>query len=427
MYEWQTRVLPQPIQRDVQLSTDLPTKVRNATVITGFRRVGKTYLLFQTINRLLAKFDRSQVLYLNFEDERINRFETSLLTEILPQFQTVFGRQPQYIFVDELQLVPNWSRWVRRILDTYDVQFYVTGSSSKMSSSQLPTELRGRAWEVKVETLTFDEFLRFGQYDIDWDRVRVDQGERERVKALFFGYLQFGGLPAVVLATPAQKQELLQQYFQTVVQKDIAERHNVTNEMALKTMLKLLINSTYVTISKLSNSLKSLGIPAGKTTLSNYMDYTQNSYFLELLEIRSPAVVSRLQHPRKPYFVDSGFISALSINFSQNYGRLMENVVYRQLVKTYPSVFYHRDRLGREADFVIADGEQTLAIVQVCWDLSSQEIQTREVAGLTKAGRALGCDNLWLLTVDLPLWQIELPSQVRVVSWVDWIRGIRLN
>ena len=232
LYEWKDRKLPKVLARDTRIDILPEQKTENATVITGFRRVGKTYLLYGAIEKLLETQPREDVVYLNFEDERIIAPSTGILTDLIPETQAVYGRKPKYLFLDELQLVPNWSKWIRRILDTEDIQLFITGSSSKMSSSELPTELRGRAWEVKVSPLTFHEFLRFKKLYLDPEKMAFVKEETARFRFLFDEYLTFGALPAVVLTSFEKKQELLQSYFQTVVQKDISERYRISRRKA---------------------------------------------------------------------------------------------------------------------------------------------------------------------------------------------------
>ncbi|TSC85315.1 MAG: ATPase [Microgenomates group bacterium Gr01-1014_16] len=341
------------IGRDIHLDTSQQKGTNNTTVITGFRRVGKTYLLYEAIEKLLETHSREEVVYINFEDERIISPSTDLLTDLIPEIQAVYGIKPKYLFVDELQLVPNWSKWARRILDSENIQIFITGSSSKMSSAELPTELRGRAWEIKVNPLSFGEFLRFKNVKIDFEKLAFMKDEAARFRFLFDEYLIFGALPAVVLTSAERKQELLQSYFQTVVQKDIAERHKVDNDTALKTLLKLLLNSSYITISKLANSLKSMGIPVGKSTIDNYLSYIESSYFMNELYIYKQGVINQLQYPRKVYFVDTGFMTALSTKFSKNMGRLFENIVFHKLARENESIHYYKDDKDNEVDFVL--------------------------------------------------------------------------
>ncbi len=421
LYEWKDRKLPWLIERDVHLDTSIEQGPNNATVITGFRRVGKTYLLYQAIEKLLKTHPRDEVVYINFEDERIVAPTTDLLTDLMPEIQAVYGKKPKYLFLDELQLVPNWSKWARRILDSEPIRIFITGSSSKMGSAELPTELRGRAWEVKVSPLTFAEFLRFKKESIDFEKLTFVKDEMARFRFLFDEYLIFGGLPAVVLTAAEKKQELLQSYFQTVVQRDITERHRIDNDTALRILLKLLLNSTYITVSKLHNSLKSMSIPVGKSTIDNYLSYIENSYFMNELYIRSPKVLNQLQYPRKVYFVDTGFMTALSTKFSKNMGRLFENMVFHKLAKEFEMMHYYKDDKGNEVDFVLRrTQDKPVELYQVCFDLTDEETLRREVKALLKAGKTLNCTDLNLLTLEKPDI-LRLPQEIKTVSAAEFL------
>lgn len=415
LYEWQERKLPETLGRDIHIDILPQAGTNNATVITGFRRVGKTYLVFEAIKELLKTHSREEVVYINFEDERITMPAADLLTDLIPEIQAMFGKAPKYLFLDELQLIPNWSKWVRRILDNESVRIFVTGSSSKMSSAELPTELRGRAWEVNVHPLSFSEFLRFKHETLDFEKMVYVQNEAARFNFLFEEYLLYGGLPAVVLTDSGKKQELLQSYFQTVVQKDIAERHKIDNDVALRTLLKLLLNSSYMTISKLHNSLKSIGIPVGKSTVENYLSYIETSYFMKELFILNPVVINQLRYPRKVYFVDTGFMSALSTKFSKNMGRLFENTVFQKLSQLHQTMYYYKDDRDNEVDFVILEDGKVSALYQVCFDLTDDETRNREVRSLLKAGKTLHCSKLYIMTLNRVV-KAAIPPEIEVIT-----------
>ena len=420
LYEWKDRKLPFIIGRDTHVDTS-PSQASNmATVITGFRRVGKTYMLYEAIGKLLESHPRDDVVYINFEDERILAPTTNLLTDLIPEIQALYGKKPKYLFLDELQLIPNWSKWARRILDTESVQLFITGSSSKMSSAELPTELRGRAWEMQARPLTFGEFLRFKNTAIDFEKLAFVQEEAARFRFLFDEYLTFGALPAVALTPAEKKVELLQSYFQTVVQRDIAERHKVDNDLALRTLLKLLLNSTYITISKLHNSVKSLGIAVGKSTINAYLSYIETSYFMSQLYIHSPKAVNQLLYPRKVYFVDTGFMTALSTQFSKNMGRLFENVIYHKLAQTNHTIHYYKDSQGNEVDFSILQDGKVIALYQACIDMTDEGTREREIKSLIKAGKALRCQNLNLVTLDKADAR-GLPREINFISAAEFL------
>lgn len=411
--EWKERKLPNIVKRDIELDIISDKKVRNAYVVTGFRRVGKTYVVFETINRLIKKYSREEVIYINFEDERIINPSTNFLTDLIPEIESFFGKKPKYLFLDELQVVPNWSKWVRRILDTESIEIVITGSSSKMGSSELPSELRGRAWEIKIDPLNFSEFLRFKE-TVSQDKSKFD--------FMFNEYLGLGGLPAVVLTTEDKKQELLQSYFRTVVQKEIIERYKINNENVLKTLLKLLLNSNYITISKLSNSLKSLSIPVGKTTIDKYISYIKSSYFMDELKYFSPKVINQLNYPRKTYFIDNGFITSLSIKFSKNMGRLFENITFQKLAKENENIYYWKDEKGREVDFVVMEEGKVKQLYQACYDVSDEETLKREVKSLTRAGKVLNCSDLNLIVFNKPDNFNEI-DKIKIISAQEFFSG----
>jgi len=372
------------------------------------------------MEKLLETQTREEVVYINFEDERIITLTTDLLTDLIPEIQAVYGKKPKYLFLDELQIIPNWSKWVRRILDSESIQIFITGSSSKMSSAELSTELRGRAWEANVFPLTFREFLRFKNIAIDFDIIASVQEDAARFRFLFDEYLLFGALPAVVLTQPEKKQELLQSYFQTVVQRDIGERYKIENDAALRTLLKLLLNSSYITISKLHNSLKSMGIPVGKSTVDNYLSYIETSYFMKELYIHNPAIIKQMQYPRKVYFIDTGFITAMSTKFSKNMGRLFENLMFHKLARDNETMYYYKDDKGNEVDFAILEGGETTALYQVCFDLTEEETRAREIRSLIKAGATLNCSNLYLVSLEKPV-AVEFPREIKVITAAEFL------
>lgn len=412
LQEWQVKKLPEVISRDYKLDVSKKS-VNNATVLTGFRRVGKTYIMFEAIGELLKTYSRKEVVYINFEDERLLNPTAKILTDLIPEMISMWGTRPKYLFLDELQVVDNWSKWVRRMLDNEDIQIFITGSSSKMSSSELPTELRGRAWEKKIYPLNFDEFLRFKGVEATGVDLIVDEQARHRF--LFEEYLIYGGLPAVVLTPEANKIELLQSYFQTVVQREILDRNKVENELAMKTLLKLLFNSSFITISKLFNSLKSLGIPVGKTTVDNYLSYIESSYFVDQLYIFNASMINQLQYPRKIYFVDTGLMTAMSTNLSNNRGKLLENLIYTKLKKNGGKITYYRDETDSEVDFLVWKDEEIEAMYQVCVDLTEVETRNREIKLLIRCGKKFGCNNLNLVTVVKPK-NLSVPEGVKVTE-----------
>lgn len=400
IHSWMDRKIPDIVPRKVTLKGYIDSTPRKILVITGFRRCGKTYLALDEIKRLLESKSRKKVIYINFEDERIPR-ETRFLSDMIPTIKEELSEEPEYLFLDEIQDMPDWSRWLRRTYDSYDMQIIVTGSSSKVSSREIPTELRGRCLEIRVYPLSFKEYLSFKGIQIDVKAARYSENERAKTARALDDYLYYGGMPEVVLAPEEKKIEILQQYYNTVVSKDISERFRVRNDEALRALLRLLINSTQYSISKMYNTMKSMGHTVGKTSLANYIGYIESSYFLISVPVLSPKIKEQMQCPRKAYLIDNGFISALSTRFSRNMGRLYENAVALELLRRSghdTETFYWKDRFGKEVDFVVRRGDVVSELIQVCYDVEHPDTRLREVNALARASEELKCDDMKVIT-----------------------------
>lgn len=214
-------------------------------------------------------------------------------------------------------------------------------------------------------------------------------------------YLVWGGFPEVVLLPLEKKQEVLQSYFNTVVKREIIDRFKIKNEIVLKTFLKLIINSTYISVSKLFNQLKSLGLAVGKTTLNQYLSYIESSYFLKQLFFYSPSMVNQLQYPRKVYLIDNGFFTSLSVKFSKNWGKLWENFIFWYLYRKYgEEIYFYQDKNKNEVDFVVFEGKKIKALYQSCYELTDFETKEREFKSLKKAIKKLSPEKAFLIVRD---------------------------
>ncbi|MFA5776814.1 MAG: ATP-binding protein [Patescibacteria group bacterium] len=394
--EWWERPLPAIIPRETDLTDFVsPNATLNKVVtLTGFRRTGKTYLLLA----LAAKLGQRNCVYINFEDERIPQ-ETQSLTALLDTIEEISDNPKLTLLLDEVQNIPNWGKWVRRINETKQYQLVLTGSSSKLSSNELPTELRGRSLNVHVAPLNFREFAKFKNVDLK----NVSQ---EVVLRNLREFLTYGGLPEVVLAEEGKKYLLLDEYLQTFVRRDIIERYKLRVENQFTALLNLILNSTEYTVGKLTDSLNSVGFTTSKATVSRYLSHLEKSYFLHSLYLHNANVKNRMQASKKCYFVDSFFVTRLAGAFSQNTGRLMEHKVFEKLLtrsreKFGDTLYYWRNQQKYEVDFVVRKGEKVIELVQVSYIVNGGLLPEREVRNLILAGKNLGCTNLTLVTWDL--------------------------
>lgn len=390
--EWNERAFPDTLERNSNVNKYVSSKTNKILVLNGFRRVGKTYLLLGEVKKLLKTYSKKEVIYLNFEDERIPLKE-GFLSELLPEIIKINGEIPKFLFLDEIQNFPDWSKWLRRVYDLYPkTKFFVTGSSSKMSFSKIPTELRGRYLLNRIFPLSFKEFLIFKNFNKEINENKLIN--------LFEDYLIYGGLPEIVLADKNEKLEIVKSYYSSVVNRDLIEEHSIKNKESMKAILNLLLDSTNYSYSKLYNSLKSLQYEIGKNTLIDYIKIIEDSFFMFSIPIFSYKIKTRMQYPKKNYFIDNVFLSKIAINFSKNYGKLYENLVAIELLKKEKDFFYWKNQQQEEVDFVIKEGLKIKELIQVCYDVSKTKTKDREIRALLKASKELKCKNLIIITKE---------------------------
>lgn len=419
MTEWTQKTLPEIYPREEEISLSGFGQLKKVLVVTGFRRTGKTYLVLSAVSKLLQKHSQKEVFYLNFEDERIPE-TTQTLTELLPAFQAFFGQKPKFLFLDEVQNIPLWSKYIRRLLDNENIQIFLTGSSSKMSSFELPTELRGRSLEKKVSPLNFREFLIFKQETLDKEKLSYYPEEKARFEFLFHEYLTFGGLPEIVRARTEDKINILHEYFRTVIRREIMERFGLKNEEPLKTVAKLLLNSSYFSLSKIYRDLVSQEVKIGKSTVNNYFSYLSSSYLFAPIPHFSFSMRHQMTRQQKAFFVDNGFIMTLSTRFSENSGRLLENLVAWHLREEGREIYYYQnERKTDEVDFVVLKNGRQEELIQVCFDLTDRETQKREFGALLRTGKKFQCGNLTIVTGS-EQEKISFPAPIKAVSLADF-------
>lgn len=413
VYQWWEYRLPEIKPREIDLTSYISNKIKKIICVVGFRRVGKTFLLFD----FARKIGQKNCLYINFEDERLPK-KTIILTKLVEIIQELIGDKPFFLLLDEVQNIPDWSRFARRINDTTSYTVIVSGSSSRLSSAEIPTELRGRTLSVEVSPLTFSEFLHFNDKTIDIPKKDLLYFLRQ--------YLLFGGLPEITLVEEGKKQILLDEYYNTFIVRDIFERYHPRQKEAFRNLIRLLLNSTYITLGKLTNTLKSIQFQIGKSTISSYIHYLQSSYFFRLLEIHTPNVKKRIAYPKKIYCIDSFFLNRYATNFSHNYGHLMEQVVYQKLRKNMIrsplfEIYYWKDYAQNEIDFVCLENNSADRLIQVTFASGIEEIHEREIKALLKGSHQLHCNNLLIITWDLETTIIKKNKKILCIPLYHWL------
>lgn len=405
---------------------DLPKSLNKALAFIGMRRSGKTYLMFQIQQDLASQgIARSRMIYVNFEDDRLGpvpsdtlRLITDVHAELFPE--TLAG--PRYLFLDEIQLVQGWERFVRRLIDTENIRVYLTGSSSKMLSREVASALRGRSLTIEVSPFCFREFLRHEGQDLP-----DLPGSRDvaRLKHRFKDYLVCGGFPETVGLDEALRIKILQEYVAVAVQRDICERHGVHNPEPLRVLIRAMLENAgaLFSVNKAYNSFKSQGRSVSKDSMYRFLDHVQDAFLLFAVEMANPSKNVRATNPKKIYAVDPGLVTAFSWKFARNTGALLENTVYCELRRRFDQIHYYRTASGREVDFCCTDSQGKVALFQVCADISATDTMARETQALFEAMAELDLTEGVLVTLDEDRAMEKGNRTIHVVAAYAWVLG----
>lgn len=420
--DFQEFELPELVERDVKVETDPP--IKRVVSIIGPRRSGKTFLMFQTMKKLLEKrVERDRILYVNFESDLLVGTELSDLRGMIEIYYEIYPEnkgKKVYLFLDEIQNVSNWEKFVRAITDTENVQVFVGGSSSKLLSKEIVTSLRGRTLLYHVYPFSFKEFLRAKDFKVE---KYLSSSQKAKLLNLLEKYVK-GGYPEAVLFE-REKEKILKEILDVTIYRDVVERFRVKNVKVLRLLLKGLMSSTYFSVHKFYNYLKSLGMKVSKNTIYNYVDYFSDSLVLYTLRKYSKSYKEIEQTIPKIYLVDNGLLLISGIEDS---GRYMENVVFLELVRrgfapSSHNLFYSSSN-DKEVDFVLKEGGKVAQLIQVCYEVEDPNTKARELNALIKTDKELKCGVMLVITWDhegvekykhkkikfLPLWKWLLES-----------------
>lgn len=418
--EWlEDKIFPPLIKRDApELVLEQSSEI---IAVAGPRRAGKTCYMYQLIQDLLARenWSREDILFVDFEDYRLTDFTAADTDALLTAFQQVAGKAPTFLFFDEIQQLPGWSRVLRTLHNQNRYRMVVTGSNAGLLEREIATELRGRCRNILMMPLSFPEFLRF--HGIPDDERTLLTPARGRVMKAFEQYLREGGFPEVVKKeTLPEKRELLQSYYRTIFYRDIVERYNVKAKTLLEALMLNSLNtySDLFSISMFEKELKHHHLPGSKQTISNYLGYLRDVFFLTAHDKFSYSPRQRLMNPKKIYLLDTGF-SLLSTNFSENRGKLLENLVAIEMFRRRSECFYYKGR--RECDFIIKEGTTPKAAIQVCWELT-QKNETRELRGLQEAMNAFSIEEGFILTNDEEGELSIEGAKIQVIPVWEWMQ-----
>ncbi len=417
---WMTHKIPYVMERYIKLPADTSMIVS----VTGPRRAGKTFLLYDTILKLEKFVPVENILYINFEHERLRNLDANDLSDIIVAYYEVSRNNkefPVYLFLDEIQTVKDWHKWINRIYESKNFRIYISGSSSKLLSRELSTELRGRSVDYLLLPLSFQEFLMFNKIQVDTDNINflIYNEKHGELNKFLMEYIKYGGFPEVIL-NPDLRDKILISYIQTIIIKDVGERFKIEPSV-LSNFFDYAINlySKYISGGKIYNYLKTLNYKISREFPLNLIEYFKEVFALFEVEINSRSFKSGKQSPRKLYIVDSGIIYMK--NSKLEYGRLMENCIFLELYRrsvatTKFKINYWKEygkSDGKEVDFVLKYMDGSRELINVTYAMSHDDIKPRGIDSLFKAEKDLGISRLTVITWDyfekgkinfIPLW-----------------------
>ncbi|MFQ5825436.1 MAG: ATP-binding protein [bacterium] len=421
------RERPDYLKRMEQLFSE-----RSATILLGVRRSGKSSLIYLFMQQCLEKkfLDVKDTLIINFEDPRfyLPLSSTELFNIYEIYIKHLDPSQP-LVVLDEVQNIQGWEKFVRFLLETKKAYVMITGSSSKLLGQELSTVLTGRHLDIEVFPLSYKEFLHFKDLNII-EEVDIAK-HRVKIKRYLDEYAEWGGFPEVVLSTSiVRKRELLIRYFDDIVIKDVVKRFGIKEIEKLERLANIFI-SNFATLQSF-NKLKNV-IATSLDTIERFSKYLQISRMFFFLKKFDYSLAKQIRSVNKIYVIDSGLYTVKGFKFSENLGRIAENIVAIELFRKRSimpqlEIFYWKDYQNREVDFVVKDGLQIKQLIQACWDVSDQPTKKRETNSLIKASTELNCRDLLVITHDyeatealkwngiertirfLPLWRWLLTS-----------------
>lgn len=423
--EGQEKEIPNIIPRNLEV----PLNSNKIIVITGPRRSGKTYFLYSIVKKLLNNnILKEQILFINFDDPKIQPLNAKDMELILKSYYEMYPEMLNrtiYVFFDEIQNVKNWELGVRKIYDTGKTHMFITGSSSKLLSMEIATQLRGRAINFLLLPFSFKEILAAKNLKISNDFIY----SKKKFLAMHIleDYLSSGGFPEIVLeANQEIRLKILKEYLDTMFFRDLVERYSIKNTFLLKDLIKYLITniSTIFSINGFYNWIKTIH-PTIKRTIINYINYLEDINLFYFIKKFSFSMKEQSLRPRKCYLVDNGLREVHGFKFSEDKGRTLENIVFIELKKRYANnplieIFYWHNN-NQEVDFIVKRGKKVIELIQVCANLDNYQTKDREIKSLINASKEINCNKLIVISFDRDKEEKIKGKKIQFISILKWL------
>ncbi len=389
-------------------------KIREITIITGVRRAGKSTLMYQMIHNLLEEnVDPKQILFVNLEDKKLT--EDSLEDIYTSYRENLNPDKKSFIFLDEVHKKDGWESWIRKKYDLKsNDKFVISGSCSYLLKKEYSTLLTGRNLTFEVFPLSFPEFLSFSKIEFDLDNLKKGIVlEKTKISILnhLKEYFSIGGFPEIILKQKEYKIKLLKQYFDDILYKDIIDRYNLNSQKTKDLALYLMTNFTsFISLRNLRGTLS-----LSYDTIKDYLSYFKEAFLFFTLDHFSYSLKEQKNLASKIYCIDNGLRNAISFKFSEDEGKLAENLVFLELKRREEEVYYWKNEKHHEVDFVIKNKNNSLTAINVSY---TDEIDEREINALLEFNKSFSKTNeLFILTRNLE----KKEGNIRFVPLWKWL------
>jgi hypothetical protein len=422
-----TAVLPTTAPLGTRRDTPLVQLPGKATAVVGMRRAGKSTLVRQHVEQLRAALPPERAVYLSLDDDRLTGIGVEqlafLLEEYYRRFPALRGRDDVHLFLDEVQLVDGWERFVRRVLDTERMVVVVSGSSARMLSREVHTSLRGRGLATVVRPFSFREYLRHRGEEPSEPATHFTAAQRSAIEQRFREFLVEGGFPEVQGLPAPLRIEILQGYVDTVLFRDVVERYGVTNLTALRWLTRHVLRNPAGTFSvhRLHQDLRSQGVAGSRELVHELLGHLVDAFLVTPVFLATESERRRNSNPRKLQLADPGLVRAFDASARSNVGHTLETVVANELFRRGADVSYVRTEGGFEVDFLarFADGSEEL--IQVCADLADPGTRERELRALAAASTEHPRATQRMLVLDRDAASLVRADAVSVQPTYEWL------
>jgi len=397
-----------------------------ATVIIGVRRSGKSTFLNQIADKWLSEgVSKENILSINFFDDRLSNLKTEGLDIVLQAYFMLFPHKKStekvYCFFDEIQVMPEWEAFIDRLMRTENCVVYLSGSSAQMLSKEIATQMRGRALSWEIFPFSFPEYTD-NQKLIN--ELPLSGQQRLLVENAFDKYRECGGFPEVIDLDKSLRIKIHQEYFDSILFRDLIERYDISHPRALIDLAKKLLENiaSMYTLNSLTGFLKSLGYNVPKSSVSKYLRWFEDSYFLFTVRMYDASYRRSNANPKKIYCVDHAIIRSVSASILINSGHILENIVFMSLRRLHSEIFYYKTAGNLEVDFIFKNQEGNVMLFQVCETLVNPTTRQREINALHAAMMELNLSKGVIITrneedrvsvktgsiVIIPVWKFLL-------------------